>query len=262
MMGARLEPLLAPKRIIYLYQKAAVLPKRPETLRAQVEYVQIDATGQCTLPASRFDLAVIYVHPANILTVLRTVCLAQLARAVVMPGRAAQEVTGAAGLLAAAANILLLGPHAFGLQLPALGMNASVAALAQPGNIALLSQSSSLTGAMLDWAADNHVGFSLAASCGAKGNTSLPNLLNYCATDPHTHAVVVYLDEIAPGHLHTRRFISALRAAASAKPVVVLKPTGRGIAAPVPSNTLAQDEAVFSAALARAGAAQVYKQLN
>jgi acetyltransferase len=259
-MAARLASLLAPRRVVFIHPQGTALPDTPST-RVQVHHLQLNAAGEFTAPPERFDLAVVLVPEDAVLATLRQLCTTPLAPAVVIPGQTGQEVADAAATLAAAAGLILLGPHAFGLQLPALGINASASPLARPGRIALLSQSSSLTSAMMDWAADHHVGFSLAASCGAYGAASLVNLLDYCATDSGTDAVVVYLDEVAPGHLQTRRFMSALRAAASAKPVVVLKPTGRSALAANPSGrsvTLANEEAVFSAALARAGAVRVY----
>ncbi|MFM2398459.1 MAG: hypothetical protein RL341_616 [Pseudomonadota bacterium] len=256
-MPDRLAALLAPRRVLVLHQgTAAPHVALGETL--QVDYAMVDADGAFTVQGDGFDLAVAMVKPACALTTLRQLCERKIATAVVMPGHVEPEVSDAAHVLAAHAGVALLGPHAFGLQLPHLGLNASAMPLAAPGSIALLAQSVSLTGAMLDWAADTQVGFSLVASCGVRGETGLAGLLDYCATDPRTHAIVVYLDDIATSRVQVRRFMSALRAAASAKPVVVLKPTGHGAATDIPTVTLAQDEAVFSAALARAGAVRVY----
>jgi acetyltransferase len=256
-MPDRLAALFAPRRVLVLYQGDRA-PNVGHDTALQLEYASVDAAGNFASPRATFDLATVFVAEDAVLTTLREVCKQRIAKAIVAPGQVESEVSDAAHVLAAQAGIALLGPHAFGLQMPHLGLNASPMPLAVPGGIALLSQSSSLTGAMLDWAADTHVGFSLVASCGSRGDTGLAGLLDYCATDARTQAVVVYLDNIARGGQHVRRFMSALRAAASAKPVVVLKPTGRGVATEIPTVTLAQDEAVFSTALARAGAVRVY----
>jgi acetyltransferase len=256
-MPDRLNSLLAPKRVLVVHQNE-VAPDIGAGNSIQFEYMRAGADGHFTAPPTKFDLAIAFVGPESVLVALRQLCEARVARAVIMPGQVTVEVADAARVLADAAQVLLIGPHAFGLQLPVQGLNASAAALAQPGGIALLSQSSSLTAAMLDWAADNHVGFSLVASCGAQGDTGLAALLDYCAVDARTQAIVLYMDQIAGNVLQVRRFMSALRAASSAKPVVVLKPTGRGAATEIPTVTLAQSELVFSSALARGGAVRVY----
>jgi acetyltransferase len=256
-MPDRLKFLLAPKRVLVVYQ-GTTAPAVSMRGAVDVDYAQADTDGRFTQPAAQYDLAVAFIDASVMLNTLRQLCTSQTARAVVMPGQVPLELADAAHVVANAAQVLLLGPHGFGLQLPPLGLNASAAPLAQTGGIALLSQSSSLTAAMLDWAADNHVGFSIVASCGAQGDTSLTSLLDYCAVDAQTQAIVLYLDEVPSGRLQVRRFMSALRAAASAKPVVVLKPTGRGEATEIPTVTLAQNELVFSTALARGGAVRVY----
>jgi len=76
------------------------------------------------------------------------------------------------------------------------------------------------------------------------------------ASDAKTHSIVVYLEGIT----NARRFMSALRAAANAKPVVVLKagrkPAGNR-AALTHSGAIVGSDDVFDAALRRAGAVRV-----
>ena len=61
----------------------------------------------------------------------------------------------------------LIGPNCLGIQIPSLKVDASFAqTLAKPGDIALVSQSGSITTAMLDWAAVEGVGFSHVVSIG------------------------------------------------------------------------------------------------
>jgi acetyltransferase len=98
---------------------------------------------------------------------------------------------------------------------------------------------------VLDWADDVHIGFSAAIALGQESVTRLPDVLDYLATDPRTDSIALYLDDIDNG----REFMSALRAAASVKPVVVLK-TGS-------ANESRQADLAFDAALRRAGAVRV-----
>ncbi len=117
-------------------------------------------------------------------------------------------------------GMALLGPNSAGFQVPRLQLNASrIGPLARKGPIGLISQSGALTASILDWAQSNHVGFSNVVSLGPNTSVDVAQVLDYMANDHHTHSIVVYLEGIS----NARRFMSSLRAAAYAKPVVVLK---------------------------------------
>ncbi|KOF54155.1 hypothetical protein AD428_08945 [Achromobacter sp. DMS1] len=92
--------------------------------------------------------------------------------------------------------------------------------LARSGRVALLAQSRSIMAAVMDWAEDVHIGFSTAVSLGDEAVVGLAQVLDYLASDPRTDSIVLYLEDVGPA----REFMSALRAAASVKPVIVLKP--------------------------------------
>jgi acetyltransferase len=144
-----------------------------------------------------------------------------------------------------------------GFQRPRSGLNASVAGpLTTAGPLALISQSGALTASILDWASLNAVGFSTVVSLGPNTAVDIAQVLDYLASDQHTHSIVVYMEGISSA----RRFMSALRAAANAKPVVVLK-AGRkqagNRAAQTHSGAIVGSDDVFDAALRRAGAVRV-----
>ena len=84
------------------------------------------------------------------------------------------------------------------------------------GNVALASQSGVLNAAVLDWAGDSTIGFSLAVSLGAEIDVDVAQVLDFLASDAATRAVVVYLEAVRD----SRSFMSALRALATVKPVV------------------------------------------
>ena len=88
-----------------------------------------------------------------------------------------------------------------------------------PGTLALVSQSGQLTASMLDWAGNNGVGSHRWCPWGPHTCVDLAEVLDFLANDAQTHSIVVYLEGIS----NARRFMSALRSAANAKPVVVLK---------------------------------------
>src|SRR5690606_10454776 len=80
-------------------------------------------------------------------------------------------------------------------------------------------QSRTITAAVLDWAADIKLGFSAVVSLGDEAVIDVADILDYLAMDPRTDSIALYLEDTSS----SRRFTSALRAAASVKPVVVLK---------------------------------------
>jgi acetyltransferase len=138
-----------------------------------------------------------------------------------------------------------------------LQLNASVAGpLSKPGSLALVSQSGALTASMLDWASKNAVGFSSVVSLGPNTSVDIAQVLDYLANDARTQSIIVYLEGIS----NARRFMSALRSAANAKPVIVLKagrkPAGNE-AAQTHSGAIVGSDDVFDAALRRAGAVRV-----
>ena len=144
-------------------------------------------------------------------------------------------------------DAIVLGPRAFGVQRPHLRLNLShQPATPLGGRVALVAQSRSITAAVLDWAADIDLGFSSVVSAGDEAGVDVADLLDYLALDVRTDSIVLYLEETAA----SRKFTSALRAAASVKPVVVLK-VSHG------TQSTAENEAVFNALLRRAGAVRV-----
>ena len=149
----------------------------------------------------------------------------------------------------------VLGPEGVGLLVPGLGLNASLAPCKpQPGGIALLSQSAAVTTGLLDWGTANGIGFSHVVSFGASADVDVADVLDYVGSDPDARAVLLYVEAIATA----RKFMSAGRAAARNKPVIVLKPLeSAGAHALTVSRSWTEAEAVFDAAVRRAGMLRV-----
>ena len=266
-----LTPLFAPQSIVVLAGQAddpaAQTPQARalhEALVAQrysgrLAFVDIhNTTGTLAeLAQSGFDLAIIALPTQDLVAALeiagRTACRAALIIASGIPADQAAELKN----IARRENIYLLGPNGLGVQRTQLGLNASAAGpLARSGSLALVSQSGALTSSVLDWASSNGVGFSSVVSMGPHSAMDIAQVLDFLANDPQTHSIVVYLEGIS----NARRFMSALRSAASAKPVVVLKagrkPAGNE-AAQTHSGAIVGSDDVFDAALRRAGAVRV-----
>ncbi len=139
------------------------------------------------------------------------------------------------------ARIRILGPRTCGIASPGAGFNATwLAQTPLPGSVALIAQSRSIAATVMDFAQGRQLGFSWLAVTGAERDVDVADLLDYAALDPSTRAVVLDLGHIG----EARKFMSAARAVARIKPVVVLQSPGAGAQLPDP---------VRSAAFARAG---------
>jgi acetyltransferase len=84
--------------------------------------------------------------------------------------------------------------------LPHLRLNAGFAhSLPAEGNIAFISQSGAIVGAISDWAASRNIGFSAMISVGDMADVDVGDLLDYFAADSQTQAVLLYLEQSYAG---------------------------------------------------------------
>jgi acetyltransferase len=151
----------------------------------------------------------------------------------------------------------LIGPNCLGIMMPGVQLNASFAAhMPGAGSLALISQSGAIAAGMVDWAAQRGVGFSGIVSIGDQLDVDIADLLDHFALDSKTRAILLYVEAIKDA----RKFMSAARAAARVKPVVVVK-SGRmaqgAKAAATHTGALAGADAVYDAAFRRAGVLRV-----
>jgi len=151
----------------------------------------------------------------------------------------------------------LIGPNCLGILMPGADLNASFSAhMPVAGNLALISQSGAIATGMVDWAAQRAVGFSGIISIGDQFDVDIADLLDYFALDGRTRAILLYVEAVKDA----RKFMSAARAAARVKPVVVVK-SGRmalgAKAAATHTGALAGSDAVYDAAFRRAGVLRV-----
>jgi len=154
-------------------------------------------------------------------------------------------------------GLRILGPHCLGVIAPHARLNASIAAhTPQAGDLALISDSSAIAAALVEWGVARSVGFSAVVSLGDTLDVDFGDLLDYFATDYRTRAILLYVEHIKDA----RKFMSAARAAARAKPVVVVKSgrqSQRNPQAETHAQALAGSDAVYGAAFARAGLLRV-----
>ncbi|MFH1610212.1 MAG: acetate--CoA ligase family protein [Candidatus Bipolaricaulota bacterium] len=147
----------------------------------------------------------------------------------------------------------VLGPNAFGLVSPRVGLNATFAPRsALPGKIAFVSQSGALCSAVLDWAWKRKLGFSHFVSLGNKAVLTETDFLAAFLQDSETTVIAAYLEGIEDG----REFLRVAHEVTRGKPVVVLK-AGRteagARAASSHTGALAGSDRAYDAAFRRCG---------
>ena len=172
-------------------------------------------------------------------------------------GHGAGSLADSAERAAHKSGMRLIGPNCLGIIMPGANLNASFSAhMPGPGNLALISQSGAIATGMVDWAKQRAVGFSGIVSIGDQLDVDIADLLDYFALDSKTRAILLYVESIKDAS----KFMSAARAAARIKPVVVVK-SGRmaqgAKAAATHTGALAGSDAVYDAAFRRAGILRV-----
>lgn len=248
-------------------QVAAVISDRPLPIEAEIPpklassitFIPVDQAVRGEAPSTlnglaegaRLDLVLICVPPQSLPAVLDAVRQYRPHTAILLAHPEQSEdplqdmvyVRGWSTLN----DCLVLGPRSFGVQRPYLRMNLSHhPQRARAGRVALVTQSRSIAAAVLDWAADVSLGFSSVISVGDEGAIDVAEVLDYLSMDPRTDSIALYLEETTS----SRRFTSAARAAASVKPLIVLK-----VAEPLDADPV--HLAGFNALLQRVGAVRI-----
>ncbi len=225
----------------------------------------IDPSGY-TIASSLADLGfpadlVVYLGPADLAEDLTTTASIIGARVVLFASAGFDsfpEATVAACLRAARPQRLrLIGPGSIGLAAPHARLDLLVTRdppLA--GDLALIARSSAIVNATVTWAKARKLGFSGIAAVGQRSDVDVGDLIDYFAADIRTRAILLHIESLS----NPRKFLSAARAAARGKPVVLVR-TGRSRDAFATGKTHAgkvtQRDPVFESALRRAGILRV-----
>lgn len=195
----------------------------------------------------RPDLAVINVPAEHLFQILEACNTRRVRSAVILSDLDAHPVSRATavrdlGELARRARLPILGVGAGGLMRPHLRLNASLAPHGgRAGSVAFVTPSTALGTAMLDWLQGTEMGLSCLVMTGENTWLSPGAVLDFLVGDRATECIMLHLEQLPDA----RGFLSALRAAARIKPVIVLK------------SCRDDGDAVFDAALRRAGAVRV-----
>ena len=151
----------------------------------------------------------------------------------------------------------LIGPNCLGVMNPVGGVNANFAkAMVPPGRLAFISQSGALGTAVLDWCISERVGLSGFVSAGSMLDVTFGELIDHYGQDPNTDSTVIYMESIGDA----RSFLSAARAVALNKPILVIKAGRTAAAAKAAAShtgSLTGSDDVLNAAFQRAGVLRV-----
>jgi acetyltransferase len=219
-----------------------------------------DAVATVADLAAAPDLAVLTLAPERAPAVVEALArLGTRAVLLVSPGYDAWPPDVIAAVFAAAGPVGLrvIGPGSLGVVVPRIGLDASLAAgLVARGDLGLVTRSAAMLNATLAWGRTHKIGFSSVVSLGAKVDVDIGDLLDQFAQDGTTKAIIIHLEVVsAPG-----KFLSAARAAARSKPVIVIR-TGasrdRRSRGDTVVSRLAYPDAVYDAAFRRAGLLRV-----
>jgi acetyltransferase len=206
------------------------------------------------------DLVIVTVPPRSVLDVIRDAGRRGVSAAIIATaglGQGPDSLADRVRLEARRHGLRIVGPNCLGLISPRVRMNASFAAHgARPGDLALISQSGAVSIGLVEWAAQRQVGFSAVVSLGDKVDVDFSDCLDFFSADAGTRAILLYIEAIGDA----KKFMSAARAAARIKPVVVLKAGRHVLRAGTPAThtgALAGSDAVYDAAFRRAGLLRV-----
>lgn len=233
--------------------KGPIMPVSPKhkAVHGVLAYPNIAALPQTP------DLAVVCTNKNTLKDIILQLGEIGCQHAIIIASGSNHEQKNTLKEIAKSAGVSLLGPNCLGLLVPHIGLNASFShTVAEPGKLAFISQSAAVCSTILDWAQNKRIGFSYFISVGDCLDIDFDELLDFLGRDSKTRAILLYIDNIDD----VRRFISAARAAAFSKPVLVIK-TGRtragAEAAYIHTGGNTSDDSVYDAMFQRAGMLRV-----
>jgi acetyltransferase len=172
------------------------------------------------------DLAIICTPAATVPGIVEECGQAGVGGLVIISGGFAETGPEGAALqesvrkIARTYQMRIIGPNCLGFLNPHHGLNACFAPRqALPGRLALISQSAAMLTSILDWSVVQGVGFSQVVSLGGMMDVDVADLIDYFGSDRQTSCILIYLEGLQRAH----RFMSAARAFARNKPIIVLK---------------------------------------
>jgi acyl-CoA synthetase (NDP forming) len=150
-------------------------------------------------------------------------------------------------------GMLVAGPNGQGVVSTPVHLCAQIVAPYPPaGGIGIASQSGNFISSFMNYAVQTGVGVSRAVSAGNAAAVTIPDYLDYYATDDATRVGLAYVEGVPDG----RAFFERTRGAAARKPLVLVKggaTAGGQRAAASHTGSLASDDRVFDGMCRQAG---------
>ena len=206
------------------------------------------------------DLAVIASPAPTVANVLQDCGKAGVKAAVIITagfsevGNTKEEARIAA--VAKRYGIRLCGPNCAGIINTRYRLYPTLETHPPQGDVAFVTQSGALGGAVLSWAEEQGLGFSKFASYGNGVDLNEIDFLDYLVDDSDTKVVALYIESVSDG----RAFMVAAQRLAREKPLVVIK-AGCSVsghrATLSHTGSMAGSDAVYDAAFRHCGAIRV-----
>jgi acetyl coenzyme A synthetase (ADP forming)-like protein len=200
--------------------RGKVYPVNPEA----VEIMGLKAYPSVLAIKDEIDLALIVVPAQYVAKVMRECAQKKVKGAIIISagfgeiGPEGKKMEEEVIEIARKAKIRVLGPNTMGYKSPVDNIDASfVFGMANPGRIALVSQSGALCIGMIHYANAERIGLSRIISIGNKADVDDADLIEYLDQDDATDVIAMYIEGIRDG----RKFLEAARKAK--KPIVVVK---------------------------------------
>lgn len=169
------------------------------------------------------DLAVVIVPAPSVPETILQLGERKVRAAIVITGGFAESGPDGARLQeelkknASRCGIRVVGPNCQGVNYPHHGLCASWPLITRKGAMAIASQSGTVGAALIDWAAEERLGFSAFVSMGNRVDVDEADLIGFFAADPNTKVITLYIE----GVKDAQRFLAAVKACP--KPIVIFK---------------------------------------
>ena len=116
-------------------------------------------------------------------------------------------------------GIRVIGPNCAGIIDTNSNLFATIESRIGRGNIAFVTQSGALGGAVLAWAANEGIGFSKFISYGNACDVDESDLLSYLSADKDTKVITLYIEGVRDG----TKFMRVARDVSPKKPIIAIK---------------------------------------
>ncbi len=215
------------------------------------------------------DLAVIITPSKTVLTVMEECGKKEVKGAVIISagfketGKDGKLLEDQVAAIAKKYGVRLIGPNCVGMINvdQKISLNASFTkGMPKYGNIALVSQSGAICGAMLEYARVKNIGFSKVFSLGNKADVNENDILMMLANDASTKVILMYIEDLADGRKFIEIASSITGEMQERKPILALKVGGSPVGArAIASHTgaLAGSEEAYNAIFAQGGVLRI-----